>query len=77
MRTNETVTVPPVPEPPAGAGPLVLDLDDTHRILFNLAGRMPTDLQLYGMVQRIERTVAQYERRFGLRVRSVSWRWVS
>lgn len=60
--------IPAVPSPPDGARSLVLELGDHRRMLFDLAGRMPTESQWHRMARRIARDMGP-----GV---NLQWRWI-
>lgn len=75
MRTDLVVDIPPIPAAPPGAGPLVLTAGPSFRILFNLAGRMPTGRQEHDMRRSIERTFEQRWAERGDMPGDVAWQW--
>ena len=61
------ILIPAIPQPPDDARSLILEAGENRRILFDLAGRMPTDEQWSRMARRIARDVDSEE--------PLSWRW--
>lgn len=74
--TSDAPTIPPIPEPPARAGALVLDCGPDFRILFDLVGQMPSERQMFGMRRHIERVLERRWIEYSVEPGTLAWRWV-